>query len=321
MFEGLKKIIASHDSFLVTTHDSPDGDAIGSALAFAELLRNLDKRVYTHCVDELPYFLKFLKGSDRFLRNINEIPTVEVVVVLDCAEYHRIGVDVRKVLKPSLMVNIDHHVSNSNFGDFNYVDRHASCVGEIILQIFDYFERKITRAIADDLFVSVMTDTGSFRYGCTTAASLSMAARLVEAGASPWKISTELYDSNPVERLQLLVDVLSTLSVDESGIFASIDISWESLKKHKGNYDMTDGFVNYPRSLKGVEIAILFRELEGKTKLSVRSIGSYNVSDFCSQYGGGGHKNAAGCFIPGKLMQVKRQVYEDLRKWLKKKQA
>ena len=243
----------------------------------------------------------------------------DVIVSLDCAEYHRIGVDIKHSVKHRIFLNIDHHASNNNFGDVNLIDTAASCVGEIVLDIIDSFKIEPTKTMAEALYVSVLTDTGSFKYGSTSVKAFKMASRLVEYGAEPWTISSNLYENSPLPKLTLLREVLGTLFVDESGLFASIEITKDSLARNNANKDMTDGFVNYPRSIKGVDIAIVFRELDNKVKLSVRSTGVYNVSDFCSKYGGGGHEHAAGCYIEGSLQYVKQKVFSDLNAWLKKK--
>ena len=317
MLDKIKEKISGNQKFLLACHNSPDGDAVGSLLALGEFLSSIGKTVSMYCVDKVPYFLEFLEGSKKIKNTLDGLDEVDVFFSIDCAEFHRLGSDPRNQVKIDCVINIDHHISNSNFGDINYVDPKASCTGELVMRILKNWDFKLSQSMAEALYVSVLTDTGSFKYGGTTSEALSMASDLVKVGALPWKISTELYENNPPQKLRLLMEVLQSFYVDESGFFATVEVTKEMLSKNNASPEMTDGFVNYPRAIKGVEVAVLFRELDGKVKLSVRSVGEYNVSDFCSKHSGGGHKNAAGCYVQGTLAKVKKQIISELQVWVK----
>jgi phosphoesterase RecJ-like protein len=316
MIDKISKIIANYKTFVLTSHESLDGDAVGSLIAMREHLMDQGKSVQIFAKDKVPYFLNFLKGAEAFVNNFEKIREADVLIALDCAEYHRIGIDIKKAVKPTKFINIDHHKSNTEYADINLIED-CSCTGELVLKVIDKMNGSLNINIANALYVSVLTDTGSFKYSGTSPEALLMASRFVQAGASPWRLTASLYENNPPQKLRLLVDVLSTLYVDKCGLFATVDVTTEMLKKNNATYEMTDGLVNYPRSIAGVEVAVLFRELDGDVKLSVRSVGNFDVGDFCTKYDGGGHKNAAGCFVKGSLGEVKMNVINELQSWVK----
>jgi phosphoesterase RecJ-like protein len=211
------------------------------------------------------------------------------------------------------VINIDHHPYGELFGDINLVDQKASATGAIIYRIIKGAGHTLDYDTALCIYTAIVTDTGSFRYSNADPEAFRISAELVELGINPWFIAEKLYESQPRKRLELLALALANLTVSERGDFASITVTLDMYEKTGAGADLTDGFVNYPRSIHGVEVAALFREVKrGLFKVSFRSKGKVNVSALAAAFGGGGHHNAAGCTVSGYVDEVKKLVFSHL---------
>jgi bifunctional oligoribonuclease and PAP phosphatase NrnA len=304
--------IEAHRSFLITTHENPDGDAIGSTMALGCFLRALGKDVTIYYCDPLPDNYLFLPLAGSVVQTIPD-RFFDVCFVLDAGELKRAGEALVAFRGIGTMINIDHHPYGEQFGDINLVDPKASATGAIIYRIIRNAGHTLDYDTALCVYTAIVTDTGSFRYSNADPEAFRISGELVELGINPWFIAERLYESQPRKRLELLALSLATLSVSERGDFASVTVSLDMYEKTGAGADLTDGFVNYPRSIHGVEVAILFREVSsGVFKVGFRSKGKVNVSALAAAFGGGGHHNAAGCMVNGSIDEVKKTVYSHL---------
>ena len=293
---------------VVTSHVRPDGDSVGSSLALAWALRTLgiDARVVHH--DRPPIQLADFPGvSDVEVGD--SIPAgTEAAVVLECGDLARTGLSGFDGLP---VVNIDHHPGNTGYGDVQWFDGTASALGEMIFEIVAELGVPLTCDMATQLFVAVVTDTGSFRYAGVSPRTFSICARLLEAGADPVSTARRLFDSHTLGRLRLQAAVLQTLDVDESGRLALLTLTEAALAASGGTPEETDGLINLPLSVKSVQAAVFFKEAgTGHWRVSLRSKGDIDVGRVARAFGGGGHKNASGCTLEGPLEQVRASILE-----------
>jgi phosphoesterase RecJ-like protein len=314
MLRRISERIGLHRHFLITAHERLDGDAIGSELALCHMLRNLGKEAVIYNQDRTPGNYLFLPGSDRIVHELPAIDPFEVAFILDCGDLDRIGEAAARIGTIPNLVNIDHHVSNGGFCDIRLVDPQASSTGELIFRLVRDMGFAMAGAMATCLYTAILTDTGGFRYGNTRRGTLLAAADLVACGADPQWISENVYESDPPARIRLLAAVLPTLRLEEGGRVGSLTVTQKALADAGAFPEYTEGFVDLPRSIRGVEISILYMELpDGRFKLSLRSKGTVNVERVARAFGGGGHINAAGCRVEGELSAIRRRVIKAIR--------
>ncbi len=307
--EQVADVIRSKKRFVVTTHMSPEGDALGSSLALALALRGQGKDAEALNIDPVPFFLKFLPTEGVFRRTDRIGEGTEAVFVVDCGDVTRTGLLERAGAHP-LIVNIDHHVTNTKFGAVNWIRPEATATGEMIYDLLEHLRYPLTQEIATCLYTTLLTETGGFRYSNTTQRSLEVAAGLIGAGVDAGAVAQNLYMVNSFERLKLLGNVLLKMDRHPSGKFAWVTITRADFEATKTTAEDTEEFVNYPRSIRDVEVAVLFREIDaGSCKVSFRSKGKVDVARLALQFGGGGHSRAAGCTIPKGLAAAKEDVF------------
>lgn len=308
MIPSIIEEIATNKTFLITAHENPDGDAVGSTLALANFLHKLGKDITIYYCDPLPDNYTFLPLADTVL---NFIPDrlYDICFVLDSGELYRAGEALESAKNIGKIINIDHHPDNKNFGVINLLDSKASATGALIYRIIKSAGHDIDYATALCIYTAIITDTGSFRYSNADPEAFHITGEMVALGINPWFVSERLYESQPRKRLELLALALSTLHVAERGDIASITVTLDMLAKTGATSDLTDGFINYPRSIRGVEVAIFFREIDtGVYKVGFRSKGNVDVSSLAAAFGGGGHHNAAGCKIFGSTEESMRKI-------------
>lgn len=313
MTETIQKIIEiirGNSSFLLTSHEGPDGDAVGSTLALASFLRKIGKDVTVHFRDPVPDLYAFLPGCDSTLPYIPE-RNFDVAFVLDIGELQRAGSEFCNFKQAGTLINLDHHLSCDNFGTHNLIDSTAAATGVLVYRIVSAFGYSLDLETALCLYVSIITDTGSFRYSNANREAFTIAGEMIECGVNAWDVAEQLYENQPRKRLELLGCCLPTLEIIKGGLAASVTVTLDMYAATNAGAELTDGFVNYPRSIRGVEVAIFFRQLEErKFKIGFRSKGKVNVAAFSAAMGGGGHHNAAGCTLDGTLDEVKAIVYK-----------
>lgn len=311
--QGIIATIRKHRSFLISSHVNPEGDSLGSALALQGLLRKLGKKAYVVMDGEIPPVYRFLPGASGVLAKAPK--GCEAAFIVDCPVLRRIGRVEGFISKEKPLGVIDHHVSNERFGTVNWVDPNAAAVGEMIFSLFKALRVKISREDAVNLYVSVVGDTGSFRYSNTTPKIHRLVASLIALGVDPSDVTHKLYESYSFDSRRLLAATLETLKIDRNGKIAWLKVTRKMLFRHHSSAEETEGFVDFARSIKGVEAAVFFREeKEGGVKISFRSKGKVDVNRIARRFGGGGHRAASGCFIRASLSRAEAMVLRETRK-------
>jgi phosphoesterase RecJ-like protein len=299
---------------LITSHSAPDGDAIGSELGFAELARQLGLETAIFNRDPHPSALDFLPGLET-ISVVAELPSAfdqsfDLLVALECPDPGRPGF---AGLDRLPILNIDHHMDNTGYGDVNYLDQDAPAVGEMVLRMAEAARGTVTQTMGTNLYVALVTDTGDFRYSNATPRAFDAAARLVAAGARPAEIAEELWENNPARVVRLTAAVLGTLELLASGRLAVITCDRAMLEKAGACPEDTENLINIPRAIQGVKVAAFFKAFhDGAVRVSLRSRGSVNVQAVARTFGGGGHRNAAGCTIRGDLADARQVLMKSL---------
>lgn len=304
----LLSLIQGHSSFLLTAHIFPDGDNIGSLMALRAALLKMGKSVQVAIDDQIPAMYTFLEGTQNILKPELVKEGFEVLIVLDSSSIDRIGA-VQDLIKADMpFVNIDHHVSNTGFGTIQYIDTQAAATAEIIYQLLVDLGVEIDKDMATAIFTGIATDCGFFKYANTTPHTMHIAAEMISYGAKPNEIS-DLLEMRTLPALKLLSRVLQSIEVSTDGKIAWLIIDQQLLDSVGANSEDTEGFINYARYIDGVEVAVLFRDVPGRgIKVSMRSRANIDVSRIALQFGGGGHKRAAGCSFEGQMEETKRQI-------------
>ena len=315
--EKIVAAIEKHRSFLLTSHINPDGDGIGSELALYHALKRLGKEVVIANKDALPADYDFLPGAEQIKTPQALEGSFEVLIVLDCGNLKRVG-----AFDPAdfaLTINIDHHYTNQSFGDLDWFLPEAACTGELVFELIGELGVAVDERIATCLYTALLTDTGSFRYANTRAQSFRLAARLLDCGADPAAVSSAVYERMSLARMRLLGEALKTLELHEQGKIASMVVSRAMFARCQAQPADTEDFVNYPRAIEGVRIALFLRELETDFyKGSLRSKVKVDVARVAEKFNGGGHFHAAGFRVRGRLPEVKRQIISELKAALEK---
>lgn len=313
----LLALIRDHSSFLLTAHIFPDGDNVGSLMALRAGLLKLGKKVQVVIDDAVPAVYEFLDGHESVLRPESVTSDYEVVVVLDTSSLDRIGA-VQRLLKPEiLLVNIDHHVSNTGFGTLQYIDEHAAATAEIVFQLLVDLQVSFDSSMATAIFTGIATDCGFFKYANTSPQTLYIAAEMVSQGAKPHEIS-DAVEMRTLPALKLLSRVLDSIKLSADGKIAWLTIDPNLLTSLGAGQEDTEGFINYARYIQGVEVALLFREIPSRgIKVSMRSRQNFDVSKVALLFGGGGHMRAAGCSFDTHIEDAIQQVLKAVREQLK----
>ncbi len=297
MLSQVVELIENKQNFAITTHVKPDGDGIGSSLGLCWLLRSLGKTAEVIVSDGIPVSYLQLPGADE-IRQVKEIDQqYDAVFVMECSDVERPDI---KNLEQQFVVNIDHHATSEHFGNINWIDATASAVGEMIYNLCKAIGGRITKEIAECVYMALVTDTGSFHFPNTTDRTLKVASELIKVGVKPADISQAVYNSYPWSRIELMRQVLATVKRDTSGKVAWMRQTLE-MKESSGAVDGdNNGFVNIPLAAKEVEAVVYMREVEPNFfRVSLRSKDGINVARVAEKFGGGGHKNAAGCRATG----------------------
>jgi bifunctional oligoribonuclease and PAP phosphatase NrnA len=314
MIRQIAEIIQKGRSFLVTSHMRLDGDAVGSELALYEALKSLGKEAVVYNQDRTPQMYAFLPDAGVIVNRLGPLDGFDAVFVLDCSEIERMGEEAPRIAGIRRIVNIDHHISNDRYGHLTLTDPEASSTGEMIFRLIDGMGIELTRDMAVNLYTAILTDTGAFRYSNTGPKTFAVAGRLLEKGADPAWIAQMVYETFPAVKIRLLGRALSTLEFDWQGRIAAVTVSKKMLEDAGAQWEHTEGFVEFPRSIEGVQVAVFFSEIsEGVFKVSLRSKGRFSVEEVAREFGGGGHINAAACRIQGDYDAVKRRLFDAIK--------
>lgn len=307
----------------LTTHVNADGDGLGSEVGLVHLLRGIGVEAVitnpTATPDRFGFLFADLPGVDKSGQAVKELRRADLIVVLDIADTSRLGILADTVRERGVPVAcIDHHVSPGTLPDGpRFVDPAAAATGELIAMLAHEAQWTITAPAARALYVALVTDTGGFRFSNTRPRTLRVAADLVEAGVDTEQVYLDVYANAPVGRPRLLAEVLQTLVVEDDVGMAWVTVPPGALERHEVDPDDLDGIVEHARAVRGVRMAMLFREMSGgRTKVSFRSVGDVDVAALARQFGGGGHRKAAGVAVTGAISEVQADVLHAARELL-----
>ena len=309
----LKRLRAGH-RFLISSHINPDGDAIGSSLGLARILRALGKGALVWSRDGVPALYRHLAGSDR-CHSGDEAPQgfpegFDAIIALECPSLDRTGLE--RHFEGLPILNIDHHLGNEHYGEINWVDTAAPSLGEMIYRIAQGLMVELDYETATALYLTLVTDTGGFRFSNSTTGAFEAAAALVKEGARPAEVARWLYESQPESAVRRVGEVLPTLELHSDRV-ASVVVTEEMFTRAGASTGDTEGLIDYPRSIAGVDAVAMIRQVgSDQFKVSLRSHGDIDVEKIARRHGGGGHKNAAGYLTQGSISDVRQSVVHNL---------
>jgi bifunctional oligoribonuclease and PAP phosphatase NrnA len=313
-FDQIGRALREGVRFAVLGHVRPDGDALGSQLALGLSLKQLGKDVRIWNEEGILEKYNFLPDANLLTKPPTEPEDVDVAIALDTAIQNRLGTTLPAIRSAKLWINIDHHPSNPGYGDLVYIDSKAPATGQILFELIKSEKLPLDSAIAQNLYVAISTDTGSFQYPNTTARTFEIAAELVQAGVDVGRVSQLTYESYPRRRVELLRDLLGTMRFEANGRVASFSLSLATAKKLGALPEDNEGLIDHLRAIRGVIVAVFFEELpDGKVRVSMRSKNEkMNVCAICEKFGGGGHILAAGARVRGTLAEVEKKILEEV---------
>ncbi|MDQ5846383.1 MAG: bifunctional oligoribonuclease/PAP phosphatase NrnA [Acidobacteriota bacterium] len=306
MLSQVVELIEAKRKFAITSHVRPDGDSLGSSLGLYWLLRALDKDVEVIMRDAVPHAYQKLPGSnDVRVTPVADLP-YHAVFIIECSDITRPGL---LDLDKQFVVNIDHHATTGLFGSINWIDSTASACGEMIYNLAKALGVRVTKEMAECVYTALITDTGSFHFSNTTERTFKVASELLRTGVKPAKTAEAVFASYPWSRIQLMGAVLSTARRDSTGRVALLRHSLEMQHTAEASDEDADGFVNYPLTVGEVEAVAMLKECElGVYRTSLRSKGDVNVAKVAEKFGGGGHRNAAGCTLRGTWEEAEETI-------------
>lgn len=321
----LKKLAAAlkrNKKFLITAHVNPEGDAIGSQLAFLSLLKKLGKSAIIVNEDAVPYEYGFLPGKDNIVRFKDKPRRLgfDAMIVLDCSDLKRAGEVYRLNTDKKLVINIDHHISNQRFGDLNWVEPGSSSTSEMVYKLYKELRVPLDRNSAICLYTGIMTDTGSFRYTNTTSFTHQAVSELLKFDVDAPGIYKNIYANVPYADMKLLSRILTGMKREAQGRLIWFQIRRSLLRGKKISFDLADHVLSFGRAVKDAEVVVLFKENLGAAKevrVNFRSQGRYDVNRIAKYFGGGGHKTASGATICGALEPVRKKVLARIREGLR----
>ncbi|MGA2904969.1 MAG: bifunctional oligoribonuclease/PAP phosphatase NrnA [Candidatus Korobacteraceae bacterium] len=301
--------IGRRQKFILTSHARPDGDAVGSTLSCAQILRSMGKQASVVLSDGVPGIYTPLPFSELVLHNTEQAPEAEAVIILECDSVKRTRLT---GLERHYLINIDHHATARPFADVNWIDPNACATAEMIFRLAREAGVKISPEVATCLYTAVLTDTGSFCFHGTGERTFALAQELVRCGADPVRIAHNVYFSTHISKMRLLGAALSSLHRDGTLVWMHVDRA--AMDRCQASDEDCEGLVNYALAIHGIEVALFFREeTDGRFRVSLRSKGLVNVAAVAASFGGGGHECASGCAVEGPLSVALDRLVAQLR--------
>lgn len=321
--QKLNDLIARHQRFVLTTHINPDGDAIGSEIAMTEYLRHLGKEVYIINNSATPNNYEFLDEKEEIMvfdegKHHHIIASADAYVIVDISDWERL-LNIGQIIKtiPAPKICIDHHHINYKFADVDIIYVEASSTGELIYEFLTYMNFPIRGLTADALYTCILTDTGSFRFSNTSARTHLVASQLLETGVNAKEIYHLVYEKNSKSKMALMGEALRNLKYECGNRLAWFVLTKEMFESCKASHWDTEGFPEIPRTINGVEISLMFTELDSdKVKVSLRSKGQVVINHIAEKFGGGGHHYAAGAIVKKSLAETIPLVLSELENLL-----
>ncbi len=304
----------------VFSHVSPDGDTLGSMLGIGLALKKMGKEVFFFNWDPIPDNLLFLPGAEKIKNSLPE-KWPDVLLFVDCADLQRVNLQTEDLPQTSTVLNLDHHVSNVRFAHYNWVDPQASATAELAYHLILGLETEIDEEIATNLYTGIITDTGSFQYSNTHPCTHRIAADLLEKGIDVVRVHHLIYNQHPLAQLRLLSRALEGLQLLENGKLAVMTLNSQDFTNCGAKQEMSEGLINYAKSVAGVEVAVLLKEAaQDVVKVSLRSNLWLDVNKIALKFGGGGHYRAAGCTIHDSLSAARNHLIQAIEVELKNDQ-
>ena len=305
------------DTVLVASHTGPDGDAIGSLLAMGLALCGMKKNCYLYNESPIPAIYRYLPEVDRIQRSIDPSVSLDTAVILDCGDLDRIGALAETVRDIPVVINLDHHLTNRQFGQLNCIDTSASATAEIVYRILKQLDVPITLEMATSIYTGILTDTGSFRFSNTTPAAFQICKEMTETGVNPYEVAQHVFGTYSLGRIKLLNLALNSIEISLSGKLSLMTVTRDMLMKTGTQPEDIDGLIHYARRIEDVKVAALIQEIGNghqsqsdhhRYHVSLRSDGTIDVAVIASAYGGGGHQTAAGFGIEEPLSSIKSKI-------------
>lgn len=304
---------------LVASHMNPDGDAIGALLATGMALKAMNKQVRMYNESVIPAVYRFLPHVSAIEQWIDDVTSFDTVVILDCGTIERVGIVTDHLKALPMIINIDHHVTNTRFGHLQWVDENACATAEMIYQMIKALPVTIDCAMATSIYTGILTDTGSFRFSNTNQSAFAVCAEMIARGANPYEVAKHVYGTYSLGRIKLLNLALDSLEISPNGKLSIMTLTQDMLKETRTQAEDIDGIINYARRIEDVEVAALIHELKANGRrpsdgsvdfhVSLRSDGMVDVSRIAARFGGGGHAGAAGFSARMPLAELKKQIF------------
>lgn len=305
------------NKILVVTHAHPDGDAIGSLIAMGLSLEALNKKITLYCESPIPAVYRFLPEVHRVSKKIGGLK-YDLAVILDCGDLSRVGAAVSSVKQIPVIVNIDHHVTNTRFGHLQLIDTSACATAEIVYRLIKQMGLAFSKPVATSIYTGILADTGSFRFSNTNKAAFAICREMVEIGVDPYDIAQHVYGTYSLSRIKLLNLALDSIELSKNGKLSIMTLTQKMFDETHTQPEDVDGLINYAQRIEDVKVAALIQEHHnGKEKsrthnrfhVSLRSDGAVDVAAIASLFGGGGHSSAAGFSIESTLANVKSKIF------------
>ncbi|MFW5908151.1 MAG: DHH family phosphoesterase [Desulfosalsimonas sp.] len=304
---------------LLATHIHPDGDAIGSLLSMGLALEEIKKKVQLYNESVLPAVYNFLPSIHRIKNDSGELEDYDTAIILDCSDLQRVGEAAEAISRIPVIINIDHHPTNSRFGKYQLIDPKAASTTVLVYRLITAMDIPVTTAIAYAIYTGIMADTGSFRFSNTNSEAFKICHEMVGHGADAHKVAHHVYETISLKRVKLLNMLFDTIEISENGKLSLMTLTQNMLHATGTSIIDVDGLINYARRIENVKVAALLCERGGVRNLrphngssfhvSLRSDGSVDVANLAAVFGGGGHRNAAGFDVQGSLPEVKKYLY------------
>lgn len=303
---------------LLASHINPDGDAIGSMLGLGLALETIKKKVHLFNQSAMPAVYQFLPSIHRIKQDPGDIASYDTAVILDCSDLQRVGDHAEAISRIPKVINIDHHVTNTRFGNYQLIDANASSTAEIIYRLIRKLNLPVTMAMAYAIYTGIMADTGSFRFSNTTQEAFRISHEMVAAGADPHAVAHHVYETMSLNRIKLLTMLFDTIELSEDGAFSIMTLTQNMLNASGTEIADVNGLINYAKRIESVKVAALLYERKNGKKagsagshyhVSLRSDGSVNVSSIAASFGGGGHISAAGFDVYTTLPELKKKLF------------
>jgi len=309
--------IKEANHILLASHCDPDGDAVSSILAMGLAIAKLELKATLYNASPIPAVYRFLPSVERIVRHIKKANTYDVALVLDCGDLPRVGEASSTVSQIPVVINIDHHISNTGFGDIQLVDPMACSTAEIIYRLIKAMGVRIDKDIATSLYTGILTDTGSFRFSSTNQAAFAISKEMAELGVEPHEVAQHVYGTYSLGRIKLLNLALDSIEISDNGKLSIMTVTGAMFSETRTQPEDVDGMINYARRIEDVKVAALIQEQKnGKTDsnghcryhVSLRSDGSVDVAAIAGSFGGGGHASAAGFQVATTLTKLKSDI-------------